>query len=316
MISPILTIAIPTYSRLEYLKEAVESALQQDWASLEILVGDDGPSDEIPRWVAEKQALEPRLRYYKNPKNLGLAGNWNKIARGAVGNFISIIGDDDRLAPTFASRLMSRAAPGVDVVFCNQYLIDHAGTRLIDASSRHNVRYGRTSLSAGPLDRVEWQVWKNSIPMSAAIVRRSRVLEFPFSEELNTPEIELFLKIARAGGGFSYEPELLADYRVHAASATSSGLRLELLAARLVSLEVAPDVEPAKRDFLGPVLLTSVSRCLEQGRVREARQWLENPYYPPAARSSAKGRAQRLCAKFPSFWARSLFKALTALKHR
>lgn len=314
MSHPLVTIAIPTYNRLDYLKEAVASASAQTYRHLEILVGDDGPTSTIPFWIREAQVREPRLRYQKNEKNMGLAGNWNCVARAARGEFIIIIGDDDRLRPTFVEKLVPLLTPEIDVAFSNHDLIDPAGRVLAEESKAHNIYYGRSRLPSGILASSELAVWNNSIPMSASLIRRSRILEFPFSEELNTPEIELFLKIARSRGSFTFFPETLAEYRIHPGSATGAGLWVDRLAARLAPLNVAPEIEPAKRRLLEPIIAAAVSRCLKEGRREEARRWLSSAYYPEAGARGILGVTHRLCASLPAGVGKPVFQFLLKLR--
>ena len=103
----LVTIAIPTFNRLDYLKEAVASALAQTYERIEVLIGDDGTTEAIREWCQSLASREARVRYQRNEKNLGLAGNWNALVDAARGRFLVIIGDDDRLLPDFVEKLVS-----------------------------------------------------------------------------------------------------------------------------------------------------------------------------------------------------------------
>src|SRR5688572_24981692 len=111
----LVTIAIPTYDRLEYLKEAVASARTQTHGEIEILIGDDGTSREIEDWSTAISSLDSRVRYQRNQRNLGMADNWNALADAARGEFIVIIGDDDRLLPNFVQSLVKLIHADVSV---------------------------------------------------------------------------------------------------------------------------------------------------------------------------------------------------------
>ena len=134
MQTPRVSICIPTVDRLPYLRESVASAQSQSLRALEILIGDDGDSDELRMWALGAAAADERVRYLKTPRRLGLAGNWNFLAELATGEFLTIIGDDDRLLPEFAERLLHETTNEVAVVFSNHYVIDGTGRRLLDAS--------------------------------------------------------------------------------------------------------------------------------------------------------------------------------------
>lgn len=290
--NPLVTIAVPTFDRLHYLKEAVASALAQAYSNVEVIIGDDGGCEGIREWGRGVVAQDARVRYQTNEKRLGLAGNWNALARAARGEFLVIIGDDDRLLPDFVGKLLSAIRPGGDVAFANHYLINSRGERLEAESAECTRTYGRHLLSAGEVRNAPATVWQNSVPMSAALLRTDAVRRLSFKEELNTPEIELFARMAEEGARFVFVPEYLAEYRTHSQSATSAGLRSELLAQRLIPLAVPPDVEKYKRQLLAPLLVNAVSRCLQQGNRELARRLLQSEYYPRPERT-VRGRLSR-----------------------
>ena len=278
-VQPLVSIAIPTVNRLDYLKEAVGSALAQTYGHVEVLIGDEGVSEAIGAWAGHAAEREPRIRYQRNPRRLGLAGNWNALADMARGEFTVIIGDDDRLLPNFVETLMTARGPKTAVVFANHYLIDARGNRLESQSLEHTRRYRRHRLSRGVLDRPRASVWQNSIPMSAALVRTEEARGLRFNERLNTPEIEFFLRLAEEGAEFVFVPDYVAEYRVHSGSATVAGLRSEELAQCLLAIPVSADVEPYKREFMSVLLVDAVGRCLEKGDTALAKMFRASPYY-------------------------------------
>ena len=155
---PLITIAIPTYKRLSYLKEALASALLQTYSNIEIIIGQDPTPDgldkEIKEWSTQLAIHEPRVKYFSNKKNLGLAGNWNAIASFSSGQYIIIIGDDDRLLPNCIEALMQGIKLGADVSFSNYFLIDN-NVRRLDSSIENTIRLNRQSLKEGFLENHE-----------------------------------------------------------------------------------------------------------------------------------------------------------------
>ncbi len=222
--NPLVTIAIPTYQRLAYLQEAVASAQAQTYAPIEILISDDGPGTEIGAWVQTVLPQDPRIRYLKTPRNLGLTGNWNFILDAARGDWLIYIGDDDRLLPECVSKLAELIQPDAAVVFSNHYLIDAAGQRLAAESEQNTRAYERHHLPAGRLAHVEDWVWRNAIPLCSALLRTADVRRIRFKEDLNTPELVFLLPLAQEHAGFVFRPDYLMEYRTHPQSATGSGL--------------------------------------------------------------------------------------------
>ncbi|HST52665.1 MAG TPA: glycosyltransferase family 2 protein [Pyrinomonadaceae bacterium] len=323
---PLVTIAVPTLERLHYLKEAVASALAQSYLNVEIIIGDDGKEEAIKTWGTSIAADEPRVKYQRNGRRLGLAGNWNALADAARGEFIAIIGDDDRLLPHFVESLLEAALPDADVAFSNHYIIDGDGRRLAAESERCTRMYRRHTIPSGEVGNAAAAVWQNSVPMSAALIRTEYVRRLRFKEDLNTPELELFARMAHEGARFVFVPEYLAEYRSHSRSATSAGLRSERLVKYLTEIPVGADVEPYKRELMSALLVDAVSRCLRRNERGLARQFLRHEYYPrprlqkarrngdarlssaaPDRHSSARflrdalrGYAQELCAMLPA----------------
>jgi glycosyltransferase involved in cell wall biosynthesis len=318
--NPFVTVCIPTHKRLAYLKESVQSALDQTYDRLEILIGQDVDpqsgqlNEEIASWCESMVAKHSHLRYQYNQTNLKLAGNWNALGGGARGEYLVMIGDDDRLLPNFVEKLVGALEPGVQVVFSNQFLIDSTGRRLMDDTYLHTKNYWRDRIPAGILDCAEKWVWRNAIPISSAIIMTSAVQKFGFKPELNCPEIELFVRIAQSGGSFAFVPEYLAEYRYHSDQETAFGLNVERLVVYLIDLPVSPEMEQYKREFISSLIAHSAGRCLEQGLVCDARKLIDSPYYPRARWIDYL--VQKSCSCFPSKLAAITYKSFLALKER
>lgn len=107
--SPFVTIAIPTYKRALYLKEAVDSALNQSgYNDYEVLVCDNNPerNDETERLMSNYN--DSRISYYKNSENIGIVGNWNNLYKLAKGDWVVMLHDDDLIAPFFLDYIFCR----------------------------------------------------------------------------------------------------------------------------------------------------------------------------------------------------------------
>src|SRR3989338_5944877 len=96
---PKVTIAIPTYNRAKLLSQAIESVLVQTYKDFELLISDNASTDETNNVVTSFK--DPRIRYHRNRKNIGMMSNWNKCVELAQGKYLMILGDDDKLYPYF-----------------------------------------------------------------------------------------------------------------------------------------------------------------------------------------------------------------------
>lgn len=90
---PLVTVLIPTFNRAQYLEKTIKSVLNQDYEKIEILVIDDGSSDDT-EFVVNK-INNSKIKYFRNYKNLGLQKTLNKGLGLATGNLIARLDDQD-----------------------------------------------------------------------------------------------------------------------------------------------------------------------------------------------------------------------------
>ncbi len=96
---PLVSVIIPTFNRASFLKEAIESVLAQDYRPLELIVVDDGSTDETPKMVTRYP-----LRFVRRAQNLGVAAARNAGLLWARGEFIAFLDSDDLWLPSKISR--------------------------------------------------------------------------------------------------------------------------------------------------------------------------------------------------------------------
>jgi glycosyltransferase involved in cell wall biosynthesis len=315
-LTPLVSICIPTLSarRLSYLNEAIASARAQTHSNVEILVRDDGTDESVRRLVMEHSGADARVHYARNESRLGLGGNWNALAHWSNGEFLVIIGDDDRLLPSFVTRLLLIGGAGAAVAFSNHHVIDQNGARKPELTRQFLVNYGRDILPAGRVVDAPGCVWRNSIPMTSSLIRTTHVKRLGIKPDLNTPEIELFARLAAEGESFVFDPDYLAEYRVHSLSQTFAGLAGERLVKYLDPIPVPEHVEPLKARLIAEMLLSGANKSLQAGDAMGAREMMRHRYYPPIRRHPATILTQRALVWLPSPFIKSSFRAVTAAR--
>jgi glycosyltransferase involved in cell wall biosynthesis len=105
---PVISICIPAFQRVSYLKRLLDSIEIQSFRDFEVVLTDDSSNNEVFE-LAEKHALNPKIRYFKNPKKLGTPENWNEAMRHAKTDWIKIMHDDDWFAGPDSLRIFAEA---------------------------------------------------------------------------------------------------------------------------------------------------------------------------------------------------------------
>ena len=87
------TIAIPAYNRLDYLKEAINSVLNQSFEDFELIIVDDCSTEDV--WDYLLSLKDERVKIFRNPVNLGLVCNWRRCIEEASGKWFKFLMADD-----------------------------------------------------------------------------------------------------------------------------------------------------------------------------------------------------------------------------
>ncbi|HEV2495127.1 MAG TPA: glycosyltransferase [Terriglobia bacterium] len=260
MSTPRVSVCIPTFNRARYLRAAIESVLGQNFRDLEVIVSDDGSSDQTSDLV--RSMADARFRYTRNPSRLGLWANTNQCLARASGKYVIILQDDDALLPGLLRREVEvlESEPGVVLV--------HAAARRVDADS-HLIDEPPQSWpprSAG-LDFVSrfWSGARYAVAMSSAMFRKSMVTELGgFNADLLfSADADLWQRMAFKGQiAFLNEP--LIAVRFHAGQVTSKILldHGQMLEERLKQAEATRKLLAAEGANLDPLIRRRLSQCI------------------------------------------------------
>lgn len=126
--APFITIAIPTFQRPSLLREALDSALAQKSpiCDYEVIVVDNDPDPESETGRLMAGCDDPRLRYYRNGRNVGLFSNWNRCFELARGEWVALLHDDDLLNPGYLNVMVAqlRRRPRAGAIMANFEVFD------------------------------------------------------------------------------------------------------------------------------------------------------------------------------------------------
>ena len=212
---PRVSVIIPLYNGERYLAECLDSICAQDFQDLEILVADDGSTDESLDIVKRYAAQDARLRWWRNPQNLGQTRNHNACLEAARGEFIKFVHQDDKLLSAAAIRKMVAALaenPAATLV--------GSASDVIDDQSRRQER--RCDFQAGvwsgkQIIRANLEAVANKIgEPSVVMFRQAQVARGFCSDYRQLWDLEMWFYLLEQGD-FVFLAEPLSAFRQHAA---------------------------------------------------------------------------------------------------
>ena len=202
----LVSVVIPAYNQAIYLANAVESVLRQTYNHFEIIVVDDGSTDNTHS-VIEK--YKEQILYIWQ-ENQGLAGARNTGLRNASGSLICLLDADDEWSPQYLERMTKLAMedPGAAVYYCCAQAIDGDGKILPQVFGCHEKQ---------PSEIFSTLLRLNFIIPSTVMMNYASIESQDFFDEnfRRLQDWELWLRLLKQGYYFRYLPEVLVNYRIH-----------------------------------------------------------------------------------------------------
>lgn len=126
---PTVSVIIPTYNRAQYIGESIRSVLLQTYADFEIIIVDDGSTDDTPKVI--EAISDPRVRYVRQ-ENRGRSQARNHALSLARGRYITFLDSDDLYLPDKIELQVAYLArhPGAGMVYTSAYCINEVGELL------------------------------------------------------------------------------------------------------------------------------------------------------------------------------------------
>lgn len=221
--APTVSVIIPTHNRAGQCRNAVMSAVEQTLPPNEILVCDDGSTDETQEVIHEIARAEPSVRLIRSNNSAGGPGApRNSGIQLASGEYVAFLDDDDSWHRRKLEAQLDSVSDSATIV-CTNALRSSGGTYFDDDRDRS---FGFESLTAG-----------NPVIVSSALVRRERLLEVG---GFHTPRVltgcedyDLWLRLVNPGEEIVRLGEPLVTYD------DGSGVRLSNQGATMAMAEAA-----------------------------------------------------------------------------
>lgn len=208
MENPLASVVIPAFNSSEYIVEAIESALQQTYSPIEVIVVDDGSTDDTREKLSS--FIEDGSVRYQFQTNRGLAAARNTGIKLARGKYLQFLDADDLISPNKIERQVQRleSSPTPAICGCDYRFFDGSNVSALYGGDPFKGQFPLNSVSR--LFEFETVVHRWLFPVSIFEIVAG------FDEDMPATEDWLFIwKAAASGIGFLYLDEPFALYRKH-----------------------------------------------------------------------------------------------------
>ncbi len=288
---PTLSVVIPAYNVAPFIAAAVKSAVAQTMGDLEVVVVDDGSTDETASLV--RGIDDPRVVLVGKP-NGGLSSARNAGIRAARGRYVGFLDGDDVWFPEKAAKQIAalEADPSISMTYSHSAYLAEDGTptgavlasRVLRPSIAQLVRRNLVGNGSTPIGRTA-----------------DFIAAGPFDETLSTvADYEMWPRLMhRTGRGLLLVPEALTGYRIRASSLSMSQVefvRDALRAERLIRERMPEVSQAARRTGVAEICRIAARKLAAAGRRSESLRYL----------TKAVGYAPWLPLGSPRFWGTAL----------
>lgn len=286
--TPTVSILMATYNMAQYLPDAIESVLAQDFQDFELLIGDNVSTDQTSD-VARRYAMkDPRIKYHRNAVHMTAAENFNACLQRSdpESKYWIMLASDDWWKPELLRMLVQTLEddPALTFVHCDAALTDPAGNPI-------GVKYSdlwsyMSTPGHGPHTATEDLFHGCYIMALATLVnRKNKDRIYPVSPLMDpslrlAPDHNLWLQLMVRGARAFYFDEPLAFYRKHPSAMTMpwndvASLREQVSIFREKLAGVCPsELEPIRLEALRSRLAQLGFNSLVSEQPREANELL------------------------------------------
>lgn len=204
-----VSICIPIYNGEKYLAETIESAMNQTYQNIEIVLLNNHSSDGTEKIISEHAAKDSRIVCFSNDATLPMGDNWNKCVSHATGDYIVVLSADDLMLPEFVEQGVRCLNSSDADIFTAEHLI------LRDGATRPR----RVTVSEGFYrDFTRLILLKNPFSINFTMFRRETIEKLSdggkFFKEYWACDYDMWINASVKINVF-FSSRVLGKYRVH-----------------------------------------------------------------------------------------------------
>ena len=220
MSDPLVSIVTPVYNGSQYLSEAIESALAQTYKNFELLIVNDGSTDNS-KSIISAYLSNPKIRYFEQ-QNAGVAAARNLALRYANGKYIGFLDQDDLWLPDKLSTQIEFLKTNQEIAFV------HSRQDYIQADGTPIADYPKDWISDLHGKCFTELFRRNRIAVLTVLLRKSVIDDIGFFNETvsRADDYELWLRIC-SKYPLGFQDKKLALYRCHDTNASRDYIEME-----------------------------------------------------------------------------------------
>jgi glycosyltransferase involved in cell wall biosynthesis len=256
--NPKVSIGLPVRNGGPLLAEAIDSILAQTFVDFELIISDNASTDDTPAICAAYAARDPRVRVFRQERNIGAAANFNLVFARSTGKYFKWAAHDDLIHPSYLEACLAVLEAQPDAVLCQSMV------EIVDRNNGEREVFDHTAFgSAGPApsERLVARLRARPCTDVFGLVRRETLRDTALMADHVGADRTLLIELALRGR-FALVPEILFFNRDHPHRATR-----QLKSMRAQAAWYAPDQPTPK--FLRTWMLYRTSLRLVRRHVTE-----------------------------------------------
>jgi glycosyltransferase involved in cell wall biosynthesis len=225
MMHPKVTALVPSYNHGRYIRERIESIVNQSYLNIELIVIDDRSDDDSHEIISMLQE-KYKFQYLRNDRNSGTPfAAWEQVCKLATGDYVWICESDDVAETTFVEKAIAsfEKEPNAVLCYCSSHVINEESAIVGHVDSFfHDIwkekRWDNDFVAEGIDELLQFQLRGQTVPnMSSALIKkRAFTASFtPFLKRLRLTGDWLFIGELMKHGRVIYLRETLSRFRKH-----------------------------------------------------------------------------------------------------
>lgn len=240
--SPLISVLFPVYNSEKFLKEAIDSILNQTYAHFEFIIIDDCSTDSSVEIIKSYQ--DERIIFIQKEKNTGYTDSLNMGIQMAKGKYLARMDSDDISMPTRFAKQIDILEQNEEIVLCG------ADVQIIDSQSKTRIPYTHEDILIQLLE-------KTAFTHPVTMIRKSTLWDNQLTYDRNlepSEDYDLWVKLAFLGKTANH-PDVLLHYREHQNQTSQKRYEEQMRKKNLIRSQIWSRFLPELKDKSAPIEL-------------------------------------------------------------